>query len=227
MPHDEAAAPTREVVELHTADGLRLVAELARPRGPVRATLVCFHPNPSAGGSMDGHLLRRAAAELPGRAGISVLRVNTRGTSSRAGTSEGTFDDGGAERYDLAAALDHVEHADLPRIWLLGWSFGADVVLRHGDDPSVEGAVLVSPALRTANDEDLQRWARDGRPLVAVVPEHDEHLPPAPARARFAAVPQCELVVLPGAEHLVVGHADEVLDVVVRILTSSGAGAPG
>ncbi len=115
MPQDEAAALTREVVELHTADGLRLVAELARPRGPVSATLVCFHPNPSAGGSMDGHLTRRAAAELPGRAGIAVLRVNTRGTTSRVGTSEGVFDDGGAERDDVAAAFDHVEHADLPR----------------------------------------------------------------------------------------------------------------
>lgn len=218
MRPDEDDAPLRGVVALHTADGLRLVAELARPRGPVRATLLCFHPNPSAGGSMDGHLLRRAAAQLPGRAGIAVLRVNTRGTSSRVGTSEGTFDDGGAERFDLAAALDHVEHADLPRIWLLGWSFGADLVLRHGGDPSVEGAVLVSPALRTATDEDLARWARAGRPLVAVVPEHDEHLPPVPARARFAAVPQCEVVVLPGAEHLVMGQAEEVLDVVVRTL---------
>lgn len=214
------------MVALHTADGLRLVGELTLPQDrPVEATLVCFHPNPSAGGSMDGHLLRQAARQLPARAGVAVLRVNTRGTGSRAGTSEGAFDDGGAERYDVAAALDLVEHADLPRIWLLGWSFGSDLVLRHGDDPSVEGAVLVSPALRTAGDDDLRRWARSGKPVVAVVPEHDEHLAPVEARARFRLLPSCDVVVVPGAEHLLVGHADEVLDAVVRALQADSAGA--
>ena len=210
-----------ELVHLDTSDGVRLVAELARPpRGrPPAATLVCFHPNPSAGGSMDGHLLRRAARELPSRADLAVLRVNTRGTSSRIGTSGGTFDDGGAERLDVAAALDYVECAGLPRIWLLGWSFGADLVLRHGDAPGVEGAVLVSPALRTASEADLHRWAASGRPLVAVVPELDEHLPPRQARERLRSVPQCEVVVVAGGTHLLVGHGAEVLDVVVRTIT--------
>ena len=43
----------REDVELHTADGLKLVGELAVPadRDPV-ATLVCFHPLPTHGGMM-------------------------------------------------------------------------------------------------------------------------------------------------------------------------------
>ena len=44
----------REDIELHTADGLTLVGELARPldRDPV-ATLICLHPLPTHGGMMD------------------------------------------------------------------------------------------------------------------------------------------------------------------------------
>ena len=56
----------REEIELHTADGLTLVGELALPEEaePV-ATLVCLHPLPTAGGFMDSHVLRKAAARLP------------------------------------------------------------------------------------------------------------------------------------------------------------------
>lgn len=212
-------APCRRPVVLHTADGLRLVGELSLPRGRPTTTLVCFHPNPTQGGSMDGHVLRKAAERLPGETGTAVLRVNTRGTTSSAGTSEGAYDDGGAEQWDLAAALDLVEAEDLPRVWLLGWSFGSDVVLRHGLDPTVDGAFLLSPALRTSGEAELQAWAAAGTPLVAVVPERDPYLPPDRARERFAAVPQAELVVVPGAGHLLVGHADEVLRAVDERLT--------
>lgn len=203
--------PSRRPVVLHTTDGLRLVAELSLPEGRPTSTLVCFHPNPTQGGSMDGHVLRKAAERLHGETGAAVLRVNTRGTANSAGRSEGRYDDGGAERWDLAAALDLVEAEDLPQVWLLGWSFGSDVVLRHGLDPTVEGAVLLSPALRTSGDPELRAWADAGTPLLAVVPERDPYLPPDRARERFAAVPQAEVVVVPGAGHLLVGHADEVL----------------
>jgi uncharacterized protein len=218
---DPTVRVLRRSVALDTADGLRLVGDLALPADrPPAATLICFHPNPTAGGSMDAHLLREVSEQLPALAAVAVLRVNTRGTTSRAGTSEGAFDDGGAERYDVSAALDLAEHDDLPRLWLLGWSFGADLVLRHGDDPSVEGALLISPALRTSTPADLQRWASRGTPLVAVVPEHDEYLPPAAARERFAVVRQCEVVTIFGAGHLLVGHADEVIALLARRLSA-------
>src|SRR5690606_23860424 len=71
----------REDIELHTADGLTLVGELALPadRPPV-ATLVTLHPLPTHGGFMDSHVLRKAAWRLPALAGLAVLRFNTRGT---------------------------------------------------------------------------------------------------------------------------------------------------
>jgi alpha/beta superfamily hydrolase len=207
----------RRPVTLHTADGLELVGELALPLGrPPVATLVCLHPLPTHGGMMDSHLLKKMANRLPALADLAVLRFNTRGTTSAQGTSGGAFGEGVAEQYDVAAALDLVESLDLPQIWLVGWSFGTDLALMHGCDPSVVGAVLLSPPLRFSRPEHLAAWAASGKPLVAVVPEHDDYLQPPQARERFAAVPQAEVVGVDRAKHLWVGFADEVLDEVVR-----------
>jgi uncharacterized protein len=209
-------ADRRDVV-LHTADGLELVGELALPldRPPV-ATVVCLHPLPTHGGFMDSHLLKKASYRLPALAGVAVLRFNTRGTSSPHGTSEGAFGHAEDEQLDVAAALDLCESEDLPSIWLLGWSFGTDLALMYGCDPSVVGAVLVSPPLRFSQSQHLQQWADSGKPLVAVVPEHDDYLRPPEARERFAAVPQAEVVAVDGAKHLFVGYTEAVLDEVVK-----------
>jgi alpha/beta superfamily hydrolase len=212
----------RRPVELHTADGLRLVGELALPvdRPPV-ATLVCLHPLPTHGGVMDSHVLRKASYRLPALAGIGVLRFNTRGTSSPAGTSEGAFDNAVGERFDVAAAIEYAEFHDdppLPDRWLLGWSFGTDLALMHGLDPSVRGAILLSPPLRFSTDEHLDAWAASGKPVLALVPEHDDYLQPPEARERFARVPQAEVVGVDGAKHLWVGEpaVRRVLDEVVK-----------
>jgi len=219
----------REALVLHTADGLRLVGELARPLGrdPV-ATLVCLHPLPTHGGMMDSHVLRKASWRLPALAGVAVLRFNTRGTSSAAGTSEGEFDQADGERYDVAAAVEYAERHDLPRIWLLGWSFGTDLALRWGGDPDVEGAVLLSPPLRYSSEADLDAWARSGKPLVAVVPELDDYLRPDEAVRRFSRVPQAEVVAVEGARHLWVGEpaVRRVLDEVVARVAPGAAPLP-
>jgi hypothetical protein len=207
----------RRDVLLHTADGLEMVGELALPLGrPPVATLVCLHPLPTQGGFMDSHLLKKASYRLPALADLAVLRFNTRGTTSPRGTSQGGFDEAVGEQYDVAAALDLCEAEGLPSIWLLGWSFGTDLALRYGCDPSVVGAVLISPPLRYSQPSDLTAWAQSGKPLTALVPELDDFLRPAEARQRFAVVPQAEVVGVDGAKHLFVGYTERVLDEVVR-----------
>lgn len=217
----------REPITLHTADGLDLVGELALPpeSDPV-ATLVCFHPLPTHGGMMDSHLLRKAAWRLPALAEVAVLRFNTRGTESLQGKSEGLFDNARGERYDVAAAIEYAEFHDLPRIWLLGWSFGTELVLMYGLDPAIAGAILISPPLRLASADDLDAWADDGRPLAAIVPEHDDYLRPPEARERFARVPQAEVVPIEDGKHLLVGHAERVLDEVVSRVVPGRAPLP-
>src|SRR4051794_9280706 len=185
----------REDVELETVDGLTLVGELALPqsRDPV-ATLVTLHPLPTAGGFMDSHIIRKAAGRLPALADLAVLRFNTRGTTSPRGTSEGAFDGGRTEAFDLAAAMEFVHERGLPRPWLLGWSFGTEIALKYGRDHDVEGAILLSPPLHRATDDDLSAWADDRRKVIAVIPEFDDYLRPDAAAERFASIPQAQLI---------------------------------
>ncbi len=208
----------REPVTLHTADGLALVGELASPldRDPV-ATLVTLHPLPTHGGFMDSHVFRKAAWRLPALAGIAALRFNTRGTSSAAGRSEGEFDGGVSERFDVAAAIEFAEFHDLAHPWLVGWSFGTDLALMYGCDPGIEGVILLSPPLRKAQDEHLDVWAASGKPVIVLVPEHDDYLKPPEARQRFARIPQAEVIAVEGARHLWVGETAvrRVLDEIV------------
>lgn len=219
----------RRDIELHTADGLTLVGELALPldRDPV-ATLTTLHPLPTHGGYMDSHLLRKASWRLPALADVAVLRFNTRGTASPRGVSEGSFDAGRGERYDVAAAIEFAEFADLPNRWLLGWSFGADLALMHGCDPGVEGAILLSPPLRFSQPSDLARWAASGKPVLALVPELDDYLRPAEAARRFASAPNVEVVGVDGAKHLWVGEpfVRRVLDEVVTRVAPGRAPLP-
>lgn len=197
----------REDVELTTLDGLTLVGELALPetRDPV-ATLVTLHPLPTAGGFMDSHILRKAAGRLPALADLAVLRFNTRGTTSPRGTSDGTFDGGRAEAFDVAAAIDLVRERGLPRPWLVGWSFGTELALKYGRDHPVEGAVLLSPPLHRATDAEVAAWAGDPRRLVVLVPEFDDYLRPDAAAERFASVPEAVLIPVEGGKHLWVGE---------------------
>jgi len=219
----------REPVTLHTADGLDLIGELARPatRDPV-ATLVCLHPLPTQGGMMDSHILRKAANRLPALADIAVFRFNTRGTASDHGRSQGEFGDGQAERYDVAAAIAWCQRAGLPRQWLVGWSFGTELVLMWGADPAVDGAILLSPALHRAGDADLDNWAASGKPLLVLVPALDDYLRPDEARRRFARVPQAELIAVDRAKHLWVGepYVRIVLNEIVRRVNPGAAPLP-
>lgn len=217
----------REPIRLETADGLSLVGELARPpeHDPV-ATMICLHPLPTHGGMMDSHIFRKAAYRLPALADLAVLRFNTRGTTSAQGTSDGDFDHAVGEKYDVAAAIEFAEFADLPEIWLVGWSFGTDLALMHGHDPAVVGAILLSPPLRYSDADHLAVWARDDKRVVVVVPEHDDYLQPEEARERFAAIPQAEVVAVDGAKHLWVGDAERVLDEITQRLNPSAAPLP-
>jgi len=211
----------RTPITITTADGLNLVGELALPADrPAAATLVCLHPLPTHGGMMDSHVIRKASYRLPALADLAVLRFNTRGTESGHGKSEGEFGAGETERHDVEAAIAFAAARGLPRLWLLGWSFGTELALRWGALPQVEGAILLSPPLRRATDADLDAWAASGKPLTALVPEFDDYLRPDEARQRFARVPKATVIGVDGAKHLWVGenYVRIVLNEIVRVV---------
>ena len=69
-------------------------------------------------------------------------------------------------------------------------------------------------------EDDLVFWANDGRPVTALVPEHDDYLKPAEAKERFSVIPQLELIAVDGAKHLWVGepYVHRVLSEITRII---------
>lgn len=216
----------RQPLRFVTADGLELVGEIALPveKSPV-ATIVCVHPLPTHGGMMDSHVLRKMSWRLPALADIAVLRFNTRGTSSAAGTSQGEFDAAHGEGLDLHAAIKQAASFGGGEMWLLGWSFGTDVVLKHGNVDPVAGAILLSPPLRYTSVEELVTWEGSARKVVAFVPEFDDFLPPGPAREAFSVAPCIQVVAVPEAKHLWVGEkfVSDLLDRIVEVIRP-GAG---
>ncbi|CAB4531040.1 unannotated protein [freshwater metagenome] len=214
-------AATRTAFTVQTEDGQTLVGEVSAPIERPTSAILCCHPNPTGGGMMDSHIYKKAANRLPEMAGITVVRFNTRGTSSEAGTSTGSYDNGRAEKYDVEAMINYCFNTlGLQELWVVGWSFGTSIAISHARDPRVKGLILLSPTLLDIVDGDLEFWAADGRPIVALIPEHDDYLKPDQARERFSVIPQTELIAVDGAKHLWVGEpfVHRVLSEIARVV---------
>jgi len=209
----------REDVILKTVDGESLVGELARAENPSGDVILFLHPLPTHGGFMDSHILRKAANRLPAMTGISVFRFNTRGTESPNGKSTGQFDGGNAEQFDLQAAFEFLR-PQFERIWLVGWSFGTELVLKYGSKYPIAGAVLLSPPLHRTSTEELLQWNQVSAPLVALIPEFDDFLTEGPAREKFSVIEDIDIQVVKDAKHLWVGEnfTREVLNRIVALI---------
>lgn len=220
---------SREAITLHTLDGLDLVAELALPvANPPKATLIMLHPLPTAGGFMDSHIYRKAANRLPALADLAILRFNTRGTESPHGKSQGAFDGGVSERFDVQAAVEFAKSRNLPNLWLVGWSFGTELALKYGPDLDVLGAILLSPPLHRTSNEELDRWNQTTKKLVALIPEHDDYLKPDEAKQRFSVLKHIELINVDDAKHLWVGETStkRVLNEIVQVVNPAAYPLP-
>ena len=221
----------RHETRFDTSDGLTLVGEVAWPLShPPMATALFLHPLPTAGGFMDSHVIRKASWRLPALADIAVFRFNFRGVTSPRGTSEGQFGGGIQEKHDLEAALAESERLGLPAPWLIGWSFGTEVILKHARAlvDRIAGVILLSPPLHRTSAEEVAAWSDAPVPVVALIPEFDDFLPPKDATAGFAPAPKIELVMADGAKHLWVGETQTrfVLNAITKRLNPDAAPLP-
>ena len=197
----------RTLTKVMTVDGIELVVEVAAPLNPSRGALLMCHPNPTGGGMMDSHVYKKAANRLPALADLTIVRFNTRGTSSEQGTSSGTYDQTKLEQHDVEAMLKFcLDELKLENLWVVGWSFGTELTLKYARDKRVKGIILLSPPLMYTKLEELNFWAEDGRPVITLVPEHDEYLSPNAAREKFASIPQIEIIVGVNMKHLWLGE---------------------
>ena len=214
----------RTSITIKTSDGLNLIGEVASPEGEITGSLLMLHPNPSGGGMMDSHIYKKAANRLPAMAGIQIIRFNTRGTSSEAGKSEGEFDQGISEKLDVLAAIDYCfDQLKVKDLYVIGWSFGTELALKYAHDKRIKELILLSPPMIATDDEDLVFWKEDGRPITALIPEHDDYLKPAQAKIRFSDLPNLKQIDVKGAKHLWVGEplVYLVLSEIVKVIVPS------
>jgi len=189
-------------ISLTAADGTVLAADLAVPAAPRAAAVLC-HPHPAYGGDRHNIVVDALFRALPA-AGIAALRFDFRGA-------------GGGEQDDVLAALDRLA-GDVPGVplWLVGYSFGADVALGV-DDPRLAGWVAVAPPLRFGSPP--VPAAGDPRPALVLVPEHDAYAPPDRIGPATDAWPAVTVEVVPMADHFLVGAAADVAATVTAWLS--------
>jgi uncharacterized protein len=203
---------------IDTADGVALAAEWHVP-DHVAGAAVLAHPHPLLGGDMHAPVPDSLFRSLPGR-GIAVLRFDFRG----AGRSGGTHGGGAAEAADVEAATEVLSRlAPGVPLWLVGWSFGADVSLQVLDSV-VAGWVCVAPPLASVPAADMVA-AADPRPKLLLVPEHDQYRDPSSAHDMVAGWAVTTVEVVPGTDHFLAGRLALVADLVTAAVVPPSATA--
>jgi alpha/beta superfamily hydrolase len=193
-----------DAITFSTDDGVRLEAEVRMPAGLPRGSAVICHPHPQHGGSKDHPILWAVRNELAGNRDLATLVFNFRGVMG----SSGTYGGGHDEVRDVDAAIGRArELAPAGPTVLCGWSFGANVALRHTQrDPRVDALVLIGIPLEPG-DVSLPKLPpptqlRQVRPPVLLVAgDHDPYCPADDLTAFAASFRQAETAILEGTDH--------------------------
>lgn len=197
MTHDSA-----DEMSLLTADGHTLVGDLRVPERTVAGAVLC-HPHPAYGGDRHNPVVDALFRTLPA-AGVSALRFDFRPLGARTPTGEGT-----AERADVVAALHRLAtevDATVP-LFLVGYSFGADVALAVGDERHA-GWATVAPPFRFSGR--ARPGLGDGRPVLVMAPEHDQFAPPYWVGKAIRGWPDVTVEAVPMADHFLAGATAQV-----------------
>ena len=190
-------------MSLVTVDGATLEAE-TNLASEERARVVLCHPHPLHGGTMQSLVISELFRALPA-AGVSCLRFNFRGV----GVSTGAHDDGEGERLDVLAAVEAFAPTAPNPLILLGWSFGADVVLSVCE-PGIAGWIAIAPPLRFGRG--AESVAQDPRPKLVLLAEHDEFRDASVLEAETSEWVNCTTATVPGASHFFVGRTGRLAD---------------
>ncbi|NKC01359.1 MAG: alpha/beta fold hydrolase [Pseudomonadales bacterium] len=179
-----------------------LEANMTEAEASIGVTAILCHPHPLYGGSMQDAVLETSASVLLDH-GVGCLRFNFRGV----GASTGQHDKGIGEVDDLAAVHGWVsrEYPD-HKIWLLGYSFGANVVWRAKDALNPAHTILVAPPVGAMEFTESTNESS----VYAIAGDRDDFV--KEANLQKLMVGQAHIIA--GADHFFSGHHRELVDAV-------------
>jgi alpha/beta superfamily hydrolase len=154
------------------------------------AGAVLLHPHPEMGGDRYNHVVSALFDALP-EAGVSALRFDFSGSELEVAVA------------DTISALDRMTAE--PR-FLVGYSFGGGVAATVTDE-RIDGWYLIAPALTMFEPA----IGDDPRPKRIVAGEDDHFFSPARLEVATTDWVATERSIVSGADHMFVGHTDEVV----------------
>ena len=129
--------------------------------------LVVAHPHPLHGGSFHNKVVQ-TVAKAGAEASALVVLFNFRGV----GASEGEFDHGHGERYDLLKVVEFAQsHWGQRELWLSGFSFGAWMSALVADRLMPQHLLLVAPPVSLYP---MERVSLSGFKLTVIQGAEDE-----------------------------------------------------
>lgn len=201
------------------AGQLELRVEEPATAAPDAPVAVLCHPHPLHGGSLTNKVVHILASAM-NRLGAVAVRFNFRGV----GRSEGGFDNMVGELDDLRAVVSWVrrQRPDAP-LWLVGFSFGAQVALKMHAELDARRLLVVAPPLSLYGTADLPPVAI---PWLVVQGGEDEVIDAGQVRDWLAQQTDNppQQIWLAEAGHFFHGRLNEVRDAVVE---HWGDSAPG
>ena len=210
-------------IDFFTRKRCRLEGVLAVPEGvpgPFPAVVVC-HPHPMLGGDMENPVVT-AICNSAHDQGIASVRFNFRGV----GASQGEFTNGDEERDDLRAALKTLgawPGMDRKRLALVGYSFGASVILGGlAHYKAARSLVLIAPPVASIR---RSRISKDSRAKLFVAGQEDRVAPSvAMQRILDGFRPPTSFFEVTGADHGLSGRQQVVAERVVGFLVETLGG---
>ena len=202
-------------VSIPCAD-ITLEGTLVKPDdGGKHAAVVICHPHPLRGGDMYNNVVEAVYSELAARQ-IVALRFNFRGV----GSSGGDAHDASGHIDDIGAAIDYLltlEEIDPERIGLVGYSYGAAMVLRYAPgDERLRAIAVVSPAMTPAAIDPILKY---DRPKYFISGERDGIVTPNKFKYLVDSVAEPKQYrVAAGADHFWAGYEGAMADDVATFL---------
>jgi len=140
--------------------------------GPPKAVLICCHPHPQFGGTMNNKVVHTVVKTFS-KMGVPALRFNFRGI----GQSEGDYDEGRGESDDLLM-LSNLMQKSWPdsQLWLAGFSFGSWVAAGCAVAAGAKQLLSIAPPVRYFDAVDFQSPAC---PWLVLMGEQDEVVEPS------------------------------------------------